>query len=208
MDLNFKNKFSKVEVPAAVRDSKSYIFEAVLLAVAAVLLYWFVAVPKAASLKNRQAQLEQVKAARKTMEDNVAALRNLSQELSQNSQNVERLDEALPLSERQIRTQALLESIIQSSGVVIGNLTVGAPSGAVVAGNPDLIKNPYRPKRALGTVAVTMSVSGSLSQLLDLLKKLESYGRIMELSSLDMSKVQNGTLNLGLTLNTYYFGPQ
>jgi len=208
MDLNFQKNFSKIEVPVSVRNSKSYIFEIVLLIVVAVVFYWFIVIPKQAGLKEKQSQLDQVKSSRVTEEKNVASLKNLALELSQSSQDVVHLDEALPLDERQVRTQALLDKLIQSSGVVVGNLTVDDSGSAVVSGNPALLKDPYAPARTLGTVAVNISVTGSLSQLLDLITKLENYGRIMEINSLDISAAEKGGLNLGLSLNTYYFGPQ
>lgn len=205
MNLNFENKIFKIQSSPAVRNSRNSIFEIVVLVAAAVLLYWFVVLPKAAVLADKQSQLEKVKVSTALLQANIASLKKLSQELSSHTSDVAHLDQALPLNEIEVRTEVLMQKLVESSGVVISSLVINASGSAVVSGNQALLMNPYGPKRTLGSVPINMSVSGSLTQLLDLLNKLENYGRIMEINSMDISTAENGTLNLSLTLETYYY---
>lgn len=203
MDITPKNDKLNLQT-IEFHGSQGAIFEIVLLLIVGVLLYFFLIAPKMAAVKQKQDQLAQVKGQEQKISEDQAALKQLSDQLKTNSDDIAHLDQALPLEERQVRTEKLFEQLVKSSGTLIGNLTVGSPAQAITAGDVQLLKNPYGIKRSLQTLNVSIDVSGNISQLLDLVKKLESYGRIMDISSVDLATSKGDVLNLKLSLTTYY----
>lgn len=182
--------------------------ELVLLIIVAGLFGWFLILPKKAELDQTQKSLDEITAQRTKLEGQVQTLQELSQKLGSSGQDVTKLDEALPLEERQVRTQMLLEALVNSSGVLVGDISIAPPSSGVSAGDLAALKDPYALKRTLQPIAVNISVNGTFAQLMDLLHKLEGYGRIMDTNSLTVSAGDQGTLDMKLSLDTYYFGAQ
>ena len=205
MDLNLKN--SKLSVQKIeFHGPQGAIFEIVLLLIIGVLFYFFLLAPKMAEVAQKQSQLAQIQSQKDSIDKDAKALNDLNAQLASNADDFALLDQALPLEERQVRTQKLFEEIVKSSGTLIGDITVSTPAESILAGNVQLLKDPYASQRSLKTLNVGISVSGTMSQLLDLIKKLENYGRIMDISSVDFSSSKSDVLDLKLSLFTYYFG--
>ncbi len=197
----------KLQVPSSIKASRNAVLEAFLLVVIGILFYFFLLTPKLAEVKSKQAQLDSLDTRRQSLESDVKTLQDLSQHLIQSSADVSRLDQALPLNERGIRTQMLLQQLFSSSAVSVGDISVNETGGGVDAGNLALLENPFAVQRSLNSLTVNVSVGGSFGQLVDLLKKLENYGRIMDVSALSLSAGSNGQLDMKLTFTMYYFAP-
>ncbi len=206
MDINFQNKLPKFEAPVSIKASRNAITEIVLLLIVAGLFYWFLLSPKMAEVKLKQAEADKFTEQKQSIQQDVATLKKLSEDLKESGDDLVHLDQALPLEERQVRTQLLLDQLIRSSGLFVGDISVNDPQETVVAGNKALLKNPFGVPRSLGMLTVNASVSGNFDQLLDLIKKLENYGRLMDISTLNLSAGSGGVLNMKLTFTMYYFG--
>jgi len=210
MNINIQsNIIPKMQMPSvASAPSRNALVELVLLTIVIGLFTWFLVLPKKADLKIRTVAYDEVKKNYESIAGDVSTLKELNLKLENNKENIQKLDEALPLRERTVVTQLLFSKIAQTSGVVVGDINIASPGDEVAAGNKELIKNPYAPQRKLKILPVNISVNGTMSQLLDLIKKLEDYGRLMDITSITMSVEQENKLDLRLNLNTYYFPPQ
>lgn len=217
MEPMLQNKIPKLQVPVALQQSKNSVFAIIALLIAGFMFYKFLLSPKLKEVSVRETDLAAVLEEKAGVEGDVKALKDLSLKLNQNPRDINRLDQALPLTERQLRTQLLMEQLVSSSGLVIGDLTVSSQTDQVVAGNLAYLNNPYGAKRALGVISVSMSVNGSFDQMLGLIQKLENYGRIMDISSIDLSgpgsdpgidPLLASQLSMRLLLNTYYYGAE
>jgi Tfp pilus assembly protein PilO len=226
MEPNLQNKVSKLQVPSAVKASKNSLLAITALLIVGFLFYWFLLSPKLAEVTAKKADAVKFDSQKQGVEGDVSALQDLSQDLGQHEQDISHLDQALPLTELQLRTQLLMDRLVSSSGVLVGDISISAGNDQVVAGNVATLKNPFGLKRGLNVVSVNVAVSGNFGQLMDLIRRLENYGRIMDIVSVQISAGSSnapassapGTagaaqpaesqLSMHLTLNTYYFGAQ
>lgn len=171
------------------------------------LFYWYVISPKAASLHEAQSQLVSAQQTRSELIGSIAKLQTLIKQLREHYIDIDRLDEALPLTGSGIRTQLLIGNLAKSSGVSVGDIAVNGLNTSVAAGNKALLQNPYQAKRTLNNLTVTVSAAGSYDQLKLFLQKIEQNARIMNISSLEIGGYKENQLNLSLNLETYYFSP-
>ena len=199
---------NSASLKSQIRSPRGYVLESVLLIVIAVLFWWFVVMPKQTSISTSATQLSDLSTQESKISGAAAALQKQITELASNSQNIDELDQALPLGDNLPKINLLMQSIVASSGVTIGSLNVsGASSNSVVAGNKALLANPYGPTRTLQTYFAAMSVSGSFDQIMSLLQKLENSGRIMDITSLSINGTGPGILALQLNVNIYSLVP-
>ncbi|MDE2311927.1 MAG: hypothetical protein KGJ93_02445 [Patescibacteria group bacterium] len=207
MSFDIQTKLPKFQTNMP-RPARNAMVEIVLLLIVGVLFYWFIVSPKSAELAAKQSQNDEVQKQVQSVNTDIETLRNLSADLSQHDADISRLDQALPLSERQVRTEMLFDRLIQSSGIVVNNVNINTQSTAPVAGDKQLLADPYGQTRQLKPVNVAVSVSGTLDQLLDLITKFENYGRLIDIQSMSLGPGQDGQIAMQLNLVTYYFGAQ
>lgn len=201
-------KLPNLSVSPSIKAARNSIIEIILCLVIAALFYWFLLAPKLAQVSVKRAELTQIKSQRDSVESDAKALEALSKSVSSNREQIDHLDEALPLNEREIRNQMLIEELANSSGATLGSISMNNTGNSVAAGNLALLKDPFAVKRVLGVLNISMSVKGNINQLLDLIKKIENYGRIMDINSLDLSAGEKDQLDVRLSMQSYYFGPQ
>ncbi len=205
MDTKFTSELPKIQMPAGIQNSRNALVEIVLLIIVAVLFQWFIIGPKVGAVAAEQQQLDGLRKQASSTLGSLQTLKDLSSKLATNSADVKNLDEALPLEQRSVRLVMLLQNIAQSAGVVVTD--VGVDGAGDSAGIPSLVSDPYSAQRSLQPTSLSLSVTGTMSQLVDLLKKLETYGRIMDISSLSLTPDKNSTLDMKLNMTTYYFVP-
>lgn len=199
-------KTAKVGLPPTPKTNRGYLLQIVLLAVVGGLGYFFLLSPKLSELDQFQKQNDQVSSQLNQVTQDSKTLQSLSDQLNQHKDELALLDEAMPLDEWQLRTQRLVEAILSKSGVIVANLSVTANPSAVVSGDLDLLKDKYAITRSAVPVSVDISLSGTFDQLYDAVKRLENYGRLMDISTISMGTGDLGLLNMRLSVTTYYFG--
>lgn len=74
----------------------------------------------------------------------------------------------------------------------------------ISAGNKELIKDPFGAKRSLQTTKVTMFVTGTIDQFRNFLILLETSGRLVDVSDLDIS-TGDGLVRYRVTLKAYSY---
>ncbi|MDR3643015.1 MAG: hypothetical protein P4L74_05310 [Candidatus Doudnabacteria bacterium] len=199
---------SSANLKSQMQTSRGYFMESVLLAAIAALFWWFMVIPKQASVGEASANLSSLSAQESQIADAASALEQQVASLDANQNKLAELDEALPLNDNLPRMNLLLNSLVQSAGVTIETLNVsGQSASAIVAGDKAEIGNPYGDSKTLHTYFVAMAVSGSFDQIMALLVKLENSGRIVDITTLNVTGAGPGLLNLQLSANIYSLSP-
>jgi len=191
----------------SIKASGSTLAEAVMLVIFVVLFFWFLILPKKAALGTLNDQLVKTQNDQKVFAESVSKLEGLIAKLHQDYKEVDRLDQALPLDGSSIRLQLLVQSLGQSAGVVLGDISVSAGGGAVVSGDKALLANPYTSTRVIKKMIANVTAVGSYDQLKLFLEKIEQDARIMNITSLEISGYQSGQLSLQLSLEAYNYAP-
>lgn len=206
MALELQKKIN-MSLPAQMTTgSRSYIIEIVLLVIVSILFYWFIVTPKNADLAAKKTVLEAYKKEQSTISGNLDILNKLAAQLKSNSAEIAKLDEAIPLDGKNTNLQLLIQELAQSAGVTVSDINISNRVG-VVAGDTKLLQDPYGATRTLQKFTGTAFVVGSFLQLENFLKKMESSGRLIQISSVEMQAGSDGGINLNITFNAYYLAP-
>src|SRR6476469_5499542 len=147
----------------------SPIVQGILVLVVLVLFSWFILRPKLAATMQTRADLQTNQIQLAKVQADQAELNRLINDLHAAPDDVALLDEALPLNDRITHVQILLESLVQSSGMTVAVINSDDSSKDVSAGDKELLANPYQANRKLHTITLTVSVTGTMEQLKNLL---------------------------------------
>lgn len=179
--------------------------ETSLLAIIILIAYFFIVAPKRTAVTAQQGQLDILQQKADDTSKKLETLKLMAQELQNHKSDVVNLDEALPLSGSTIELQMLLESMSQTAALTINDINVVSGGDPVVAGNKVLLSDPYAVKRSLQKLQATVSVSGTFDNLLSFMQKIEGSGRILDVTSFDISPSKDSQLELRLYINAYYY---
>lgn len=189
---------------SAVRTSSSSIIQIALLAIIFVLFSWFILKPKLShstevrsSLKAAEAQLAQ------TQQDQ-QDLKRLVTDLRSSSDEVAKVDEALPLSGRVSKAYVLLDSLVRSSGMTLATIDSSDSSKAISAADKALLANPYQPGRELHTITITTTVTGSMDQFKNFLELIETNGRVLDVETVEIDGGESAT-KFQITVKAYTY---
>ena len=177
----------------------------VVLVIIIILFSWFMVMPKWRTYQTEQSQLEVFRKKQDSLDAQVKTLQQLINTMGTSSGDVAHLDQALPLDGKTINLQLLLQTLAQSSGVTIGEINFQGNANEIVAGDTSVLKDPFASQRSLQTLPGTINVSGSYDQLTSFLTKLETDGRLVDISSLEMAPDKAGIIDLRLSATTYYY---
>ncbi len=182
------------------------VVQGILVLVVLVLFSWFILSPKYAAtqqtgtqLKNAQSQLA------KTMADQ-SELNRLINDLHSAPEDVALLDEALPLNDRVTQVNLLLQSLVQSSGMTLAVANSDDSQKTISAGDKELLANPFQANRKLHTITLSVSVTGTMEQLKNLLSLMETNGRVLDVESLQINGGDPIT-KFSLTVKAYAYEP-
>lgn len=186
---------------------KNYLVEAILLLAAIILLLNFLVLPKKRSVADAKVQLTALIEENNSIEQKTAELNNLIAQMKSSKSDVAVLDSALPLNSRITTVHLMFDNIISSSGLTLAGISADANSDVIAAGDTELTKNLFGPKRQLMPVSVNLGLTGTMDQFLSFLKSLEKSARIIDVKSLEVTGAKNNLVNFKLTLKTYFYGP-
>lgn len=197
-----------IGLPPQIKSARNFLIELVLLVVVCVLLGWFVVMPKNAELSLKQDQLAQVQSEQAKTADKLKQLKNIVQTIQANPQQINYLDQALPLDGKIVRFKIFMDALANSAGVVVGDVSVSSgKADETVAGDKTLLANPYGVSRSLQKLSGSVYVIGSFPQLKAFLQKLETSARILDVTDLSLDGAPDGSLNMKLSINAYYLAP-
>ena len=191
-----------------IKGARGALLETCLLIAIGVLFWFFMVLPKQTAVFAAQKQLEDLNTEAGKISTTADLLRQRVSELDSDKDKISKLDQALPLSDTLPRLQMLVTQLAEQAAVTVGSLSISGQGGDnVVAGNKTLLANPYGATRSLKTYFIAMTVSGSYDQLMLFLHTLENSGRIMEISSMNISAANSSMLNLQINFSTYNLAP-
>ncbi len=206
MAINFAKNIT-LGPPPKPTSSRNAVVEVVLLLLVCALFFWFMILPKSKVINQKQTQLVGLQQQRDDMSKEKDALDKLVTDLGKHSVEVGYLDQALPLDGKTLRLQILIDALAKSVGVTVGDISVSGQKEGPVAGDKNLLANPYGVTRSLQTLHASVYVIGTFNQLNAFLQKVETAGRIMDVTGLSMDAAPLGNLNLKIELNSYYLAP-
>jgi len=207
MDANLSKNLN-LGLPPQIKNARNSLVELVLLVVVCALFGWFVVLPKKAEVEAKKADLATIQGQESKMADKLAKLKTLVQTLQSSSLQTADLDQALPLDGKITRLKILIDSLANSSGVTVGDVSVSSSKAdSVVAGDKGLLANPYGAARTLQKLSGSVYVIGTFDQLKAFLQKLETSARLLDVTELSMDGASDGSLNLKLTISAYYLAP-
>ena len=186
--------------------TRTSVVEVVALLVIIALVFWFFVRPQAASYHMQQDQLKQAEVEYQNVGQDKADLARLADKLKQSSHDIILVDEALPLQNRATQLEVLLDSFVAASGLSLAEMNVQAGENVIVAGNKQLLTSPYNVGRKLQTTQVDLSVKGNIDQFHNLLQLLETSGRLIDVTSLNMTNDAEA-ITFKLKLKAYSYVP-
>ncbi len=172
---------------SAARASNSSIIQIVLLAVIFVLFSWFILKPKLSHSTEVRSNLKAAEAQLAQTQQDQQDLKRLIGDLRSSSEEVAKVDEALPLSGRVSKAYVLLESLVRSSGMTLATISSSDSSKAISAADKALLANPYQPGRALHAITLSTTVTGSMEQFKNFLELVETNGRVLDVETVEIN---------------------
>lgn len=176
---DIKNSYQK-------RDFASPTLQAVLIVIILVLFSWFVVKPKLTSVNAARAELKSIEAKLSQTKGDEAQLNELLTKLHASADDVALVDEALPLSGRISKANVLMESLVQTSGMSLAQLSSTDSQKIVSAGDKSTLADPFTKKRSLYTITMTASITGTMDQFRNLLELMENSSRVLDVESLSV----------------------
>lgn len=188
-----------------VQSANFSLTEVVLLIVMIGLFSWYMVLPKQASLKAKQAQVQQLQDDKSKIQSEIDGLNASIKTLSSSQTNLTDLDEALPLDSRTTKLQMLVESIASQSGVSLESVSFDLDSKAVYAADPETVKKPFTQARSLKTIKGSVAVLGTYDQIQAFLEKVEHSQRVLEISTMALNLQQDNVMSLKLDLEAFSY---
>jgi len=206
MDINFNKPAGQITDTIRMSPKRTSMFELVILLVIGGLFFWFIVQPKAANLAEQKNLSESLAQESDGLSQQQAKIDSLIRQLAASSKDLSQLDESLPLHSRTTWVYLLVESVVESSGMTVGSLSVSNTEEEFVAADSTLAGNPFSAGRKVKKISANLGVTGSFAQFQALLKKMESSSRIIDIKTLDVSPASDGLLDFRISFDTYYFG--
>lgn len=199
--LNTKKNFT-IATPPAMQHT---VFEIILLVIVSGLLYWFIISPKITKLNALTVRSNELSADFASLEDNERKFNKAVAEMKAHPEEIADLDEALPLDNRVTKLHLALESLTESSGMTVGDVSVAYKTDAIISGNKEQLTSPFKGTRKLQKMTTALDVTGTYDQFQGLLQKLEQSGRILTITSVEVTPTADQLLNFKITLEAFYY---
>lgn len=193
-----KNSFQR-------RDFGNPAVQIVLAAIILVLFSWFILLPKYHDYQNNRVQLAAAKEQLTKIETDQRDLNRLVNELKSSPEEIEKIDEALPLTGRVSRVYVVLDNLVRSSAMSMSLLSVDDTTDIISAGDKAVLADPYKPGRSLHTLTVSASVVGTMEQFRNLLQLIETSSRVLDVDSVEIVAGDDGSATFRLTVKAYSY---
>ncbi|MDQ3018734.1 MAG: hypothetical protein M3Q64_02600 [bacterium] len=168
------------------RQLTSPLVQVVLFSIVIVLFSWFIVKPQVAKVRARHSELNIAKAQLAKVDQDGRDLNRLVNQLQASSNEIAITDEALPLNGRATKLHVLLDSLVRSSGMELAQVSVEDLGTIISAGNKQTIENPFGVSRKLQTTTLLASVTGTVDQFKSLLELIETNGRVLDITSMEI----------------------
>lgn len=205
MSLVFSKNNTTSTISGSVQKPTNGYVQVVILFIIISIFYWFLVKPKQAQLSEKQVKLDQINTSVSDLDKVIGKLKGLISQVQSSKQEIAKLEEALPTNGKTFQINQSIVTMAEQSGVSISSPNISPKGSYVISGNVPLLQNPYSAKRELQKLTTSITVIGSFPQLFNYLKKLESSPRFIYIKNVDIVAETPETLNMSLTLETYYY---
>lgn len=205
MDIGFSKNIG-LGIAKQPNSARNLYVEAVLLLIVCVLFVWFIILPKKSVVQEKQDALIKLQEQSAKVKTQVATLQKLVKNLEGKKDDISLIDKALPLSLNMPQVEIMLTNMARSVNVTLGNIGLSGKPNTVASGDKQLLAAPFKPARTVQKMAGSISVVGNFNQLKTFIEKLESSGRLINISEIQMDSASEGQLNLRISISIYYFG--
>jgi Tfp pilus assembly protein PilO len=206
MDINFSKTIGSAP-PKTISQSRNYMIEAVLIALVSVIFVWFVVLPKRAEVKLSSDELAKLQVKKDKVNGDYKNLQELVSIMKSEAEQIAILDKAIPLKQNQSQIEMVLGDMAKLVNVTLGNIGISSRPGVALAGDKELAANPFGVKRSLQKASGSVFVLGNFNQLLNFIKKIETSGRLISITDMEIDRATEGNLNMRLGIVMYYFAP-
>ncbi len=183
------------------------LFEVIVLFVVVVLVGAFVVRPKYNSNQMKADELQKAKAQYEKVETDRAAMEKLLDKMDESEQDIALVDQALPLNGRITALNLLIDNLAVSSGMQLASISTEDMSSNVVAGDEELIDDPFGANRKLQVINATVTVTGPVEQFRQFLKLIEKSPRLMDIDTIAISNQEDEVL-YKVRLKAYFYAPE
>lgn len=190
---------------AAAPSVGGTVFEAIFLLIVIVVGYFYLVAPKYDAYTTAKSALAAAEKQRADAAAQKDAFTTLAQTLQSSPDAVAALDAALPLDAKPSRLYVVLENILQRAGIAAGSVTVDNTATAVVAGAGGTFDE--QANRSVQPTNIIVSATGTIDQLTQFLRALESSGRIFEVTDLSLNQGREGQVVFKVTVKAYAYAP-
>ena len=202
MDLRLQTNNFTTTTEQPVRHT---LFEVILLVIVAGLFYWFIVLPKQSSNHAQSQQYTALVATQSTLMDNKNKLEAAVADMQSHPEALAEMDEALPLDNRVSKLYIALEQLTQSSAMTVGDINVNYRSDENASGDKTMLANPYAAPRTLQKMVTTLTVTGTFDQFQGLLQKIESSGRLLNVTGIAINPGRENVFDFQVNLEAYYY---
>lgn len=154
---------------------------------------------KKTDLATVKGDLNDLEKTQKTIETLYAAMQE-----TQAKENIKLLDEGVPLDARLTKSYMLLESLVKSSGMAMGGLTV-EPLSYLKSAGVENNQNWYDVERTKLTQTISLNMTGSMDQFMGFLRIIENNPRLFDVVNLEISGTEKGSLGFKIAMNSFAF---
>lgn len=168
------------------KQINSPLSQIVLMIIIIGLFSWFLFKPKLGTVIAKRTELKESKLQLAAIDNEKRELNRLIMDLQGASDEVAITEEAMPLSGRISKPQILLESLARSSGMLVVQMTPDDTDNIISAGNKAVLADPFAVQRKLMITEFTVTATGTIEQFKNYLQLLETNGRILDVTSLEI----------------------
>jgi len=172
-----------------VQGRRAIVLAGVGAAILALLLIFFLVVPKMSDVSTAQQELEEAEAQQDTLSSRLAALRQAREEAPQNQAEIRRVDQQVPPTADLPGTILLLRNAATGAGVQVLSLTPGSPETALDGG--------------FSSISMTATGEGSYFSIVDYLFSIETLPRAATVGSVSLTPTETSNLSFVATMTLY-----
>lgn len=205
--MNFNPPQSTTGSKLGLNKPKFNTIEVIFLIILIAILVWYFIKPKMATYAAKKDELTTVETDLKQLSERDKEIQELYELLQtpEIKNDIELLDEGVPLNSRATRVYMLMESLIKNSGMVAGSLSVEPLDSLVSEGASDKSKDVFNENRVEVIQKISLNLSGNMQQFLGFLEILENNPRLFNIKNLSINGEDKQALAFKLLIEVFAY---
>ncbi len=183
------------------------VFEAGFLIVLILIGYFYLVAPKHTNFSELKDMKESLQSQKEDLSRKEQVFANLLQELNNESDGVKLADEMLPTENRPSRIYILMENIAQKASLPSAVISVDSTPQLIGATRVVSEQASVGEDYSLAKNVISFSAAGTVDQMDNLIKLLETSSRFIQVKSLEVNQGSNDQLLFKVSAETYSYIP-